>query len=119
MITTNTQLSKETLEALLAKDSMISVDMHDVRKMFGEGPKLRMMQIAGNTIDEVVAAIQEEFAALGGCPKEYVAVYVSMCLKMSDLEILSELTDGADRYKRTIIFETDPAGEIVLYFFFE
>ena len=119
MITTDTKLSKETLENLLAKGSMISVDMNDVRKRFGEDPKLRMLQIAGDNIDEVVSATEKEFAALGGCPKKYVSVYVSMCLKMSDLETLSELTDGADRYKRTIIFETDPAGEIVLYFFFE
>lgn len=119
MISTDNKLAKETLETLLAKGSMISVDMNDVRKMFGEDPKLRMLQIAGNDIDEVVSATKEEFAALGGCPREYVTVYVSMCLKMSDMEILSDLTDGADRYKRTIVFETDPAGAIVLYFFFE
>lgn len=119
MITTNTQLSKETLEALLAKDSMISVDMHDVRKMFGEDPKLRMMKVVGGDIDEVAASVKEEFASIGGCPRNYVAAYVSMILKMSDLELLSEITDGADRYMRTIIFEKDQDGEIALYFFFE
>lgn len=119
MIITDTTTVNQTLTSILAKDSMIAVDMTDVKQLFGDNPKLRMMKIAGNTVDDVVAKLKADLAEIGGCPKNILAAYVSMSLRMSDLEILSELTESAGKYKRTLIFETEPDGEIVLYFFFE
>ena len=119
MIITDTTTVNETLTSILAKASMITVDMTDVKQLFGDNPKLRMMKIAGHTVDDIIVKLKAGFAELGGCPEKYLAAYVSMSLRMSDLERLSELTESADKYKRTLIFEKSPAGEIVLYFFFE
>ncbi len=119
MIITDTTTVNQALTSILAKDSMITVDMTDVKQLFGDKPKLRMMKVAGNTVNDVIGKIKADFAEIGGCPKKILAAYVSMSLRMSDLEILSELTESADKFKRTLIFEKSPAGEIVLYFFFD
>lgn len=118
MIITDTTTVNQALTSILAKDSMIAVDMTDVKQLFGDNPILRMMKIAGNTVDDVVVKIKADFAEIGGCPKKYLAAYVSMSLRMSDLETLSELTESAQKFKHTLIFETEPEGEIVLYYFF-
>ena len=119
MIITDTTTVNQALTSILAKDSMIAVNMTDVKQLFGDNPILRMMKIAGNTVNDVVAKLKADLSEIGGCPKKILAAYVSISLRMSDLEILSELTESADKYKRTLIFEKSPAGEIVLYFFFE
>lgn len=118
MIITDTTVVNETLAAILAKQSLIAVDANDVKQLFGDNPKLRMIRVAGNTMDEVVPQLKEDFTHIGGCPKNYLAAYVSMTLLMRDLETLSELTEAVGEYKQTLIFETEPEGEIVLYYFF-
>lgn len=118
MIITDTQIVNDSLKAILAKDSMIAVDAEDIARMFGENPQLQMMKIAGDIIEEVVLNLKEGLSEMGGCPQKYFAAYVSMTLRMQDLEMLSEITASAAEYKRTIIFETEPEGEIVLYYFF-
>ena len=45
---------------------MITVDMTDVKQLFGDNPKLRMMKIAGHTVDDVVDQLKAGFAELGG-----------------------------------------------------
>lgn len=119
MIITDTTTVSETLTSILAKESMISVDMTDVKQLFGDDSTLRMIKVVGNTVDDVVGKLKADFSELGGCPQKYLAAYISISLRMCDLEILSELTESAGKYKRTLIFETSPDGEIVLYFFFE
>jgi len=119
MIITDTTTVNEILTSILAKDSMITIDMKDVKQLFGDNPQLRMMKISGDTVDEAIIKLKADLAEIGGCPEKYLAAYVSRSLHMSDLEMLSEVTESANKYKRSIIFGTEPDGKIVLYFFFE
>lgn len=118
MIITDTTIVNEALADILAKESMIAIDAKDVVRLFGDNPKLRMMKVCGNTVDDVIINLKKDLAEIGGCPEKFLAAYVSMILRMSDLELLGELTDSAGNYKRTIIFETAPEGNIVLYYFY-
>lgn len=118
MIITDTTVVNDTLASILAKESMIAVDVNDVQHLFGDSPRIQMIKVAGNAIDDVIIKLKEDFTHIGGCPEKYLAAYVSMILRMSDLETLSQLTESASNYKRTIIFDSEPEGEIVLYYFF-
>lgn len=118
MILTDTTIVNETLAVILAKESMIAVDVRDIKRLFGDAPQLQMIKVAGDTVDEVVAKLKEVFSEIGGCPDTFFAAYVSMILRISDLEALNQVSENASNSKRTIIFETDPEGAIVLYYFF-
>ena len=120
MIITDNTVVNDTLAAILVKESMIiSLDQRDVNRLFGENPSLRLLKVAGNSIDEVVPAVKEDLAAIGGCPAKLLSAYISMSLRMNDLAVLNDLFSEVERRKHTIIFEDDPAGAIALYYFFE
>lgn len=118
MIITDTTTVNETLTSILAKDSMITIDMKDVKQLFGDNSSLRMMKIAGDSVDDVIIKLKADLTEIGGSPKKYLAAYVSRSLRMSDLETLSEVTNSASKYKHTFIYEAQPEGKIVLYYFF-
>ena len=118
MVITDTTTVNETLTSILAKDSMITIDMKDVKQLFGDNSSLRMMKIAGDSVDDVIIKLKAGLTEIGGCQEKYFAAYVSMSLRVSDLETLSEVTNSASKYKHTLIYETQPEGKIVVYYFF-
>ena len=118
MIITDTTTVNETLTSILAKESMITIDMKDIKQLFGDNSSLRMMKIAGDSVDDVIINLKADLTEIGGCPEKYFAAYASMSLRVSDLEVLSEVTNSASRYKHTLIYETHPEGKIVVYYFF-
>lgn len=118
MIITDTSTVNQALTSILAKESMITIDMKDIKQLFGDNSSLRMMKIAGDSVDDVIIKLKADLTEIGGCPEKYFAAYVSMSLRMSDLETLSEVTNSANKYKHTLIYETYPEGKIVVYYFF-
>ena len=119
MIITDKKTVDNTLEMLLNKVGSISVDRQDLQSLFGNEPKLRMMQVAADSIDELLPFMKQEIASIGGLPDKCLAVYVSMDIKMSDLEILEEITKVPNQRKRAVIFEKSPLGAFLVYCFFE
>lgn len=118
MIITDTSTVNQALTSILAKESMITIDMKDIKQLFGDNSSLRMMKIAGDNVDDVIIKLKADLTEIGGCPEKYFAAYVSMSLRVSDLETLSEVTNSASKYKHTLIYEPQPEGKIVLYYFF-
>ncbi len=119
MIVTDTKIVQETLDKLLDKKSYIAIDQKDIQFLFGENPKLRMIQVAANSVNELVPLIEQDLASIGGLPDYSLAVYVSMDMKMSDLELLEDITKDASKCKRAVIFEKNPLGAFMVYCFFE
>ena len=119
MIITDKKTVDNTLEILLNKVGSISVNRQDLQCLFGDDPKLRMMQVAADSIDELLPFMKQEIASIGGLPDKCLAVYVSMDMKMSELELLEDITKDASQCKRAIVFENSPLGSFLVYFFFE
>jgi hypothetical protein len=119
MIATDTKIVQETLDKLLDKKSYIAIDQKDIQFLFGENPKLRMIQVAANSVNELVPLIEQDLASIGGLPDKCLTVYVSMDMKMSDLELLEDITKDASKCKRAVIFEKNPLGAFMVYCFFE
>ena len=119
MIVTDTKIVQETLDKLLDKKSYIAIDQKDIQFLFGENPKLRMIQVAANSVTELVPLIEQDLASIGGLPDKCLTVYVSMDMKMSDLELLEDITKDASKCKRAVIFEKNPLGAFMVYCFFE
>lgn len=119
MIVTDTKIVQETLDKLLDKKSYIAIDQKDIQFLFGENPKLRMIQVAANSVNELVPLIEQDLASIGGLPDKCLTVYVSMDMKMSDLELLEDITKDASKCKRAVIFEKNPLGAFMVYCFFE
>lgn len=119
MIVTDTKIVQETLDKLLDKKSYIAIDQKDIQFLFGENPKLRMIQVAANTVNELVPLIEQDLASIGGLPDKCLTVYVSLDMKMCDLELLEDITKDASQCKRAVIFEKNPLGAFMVYCFFE
>ena len=119
MIVTDTKIVQETLDKLLDKKSYIAIDQKDIQFLFGENPKLRMIQVAANSVTELVPLIEQDLASIGGLPDKCLTVYVSMDMKMSDLELLEDITKDASKCKRAVIFEKNTLGAFMVYCFFE
>ena len=95
MVITDSLTVLNTLDNLLDnKECYIAVDRNDIVKLFGAQPKLRMIQVAANTVDEVISLLKQDIAIIEGPPKNCFAAYISMDLKMSDLERLGSVTDS-------------------------
>ena len=123
MVITDSLTVLNTLDNLLDnKECYIAVDRNDIVKLFGAQTKLRMIQVAANTVDEVISLLKQDIAKIEGHPKNCFAAYISMDLKMSDLERLGSVTDSDPNIqcmKRTIIFEKSPLGDFLLLLFFD
>ena len=118
MIVTDTKIVQETLDKLLDKKSYIAIDQKDIQFLFGENPKLRMIQVAANSVNELVPLIEQDLASIGGLPDYSLAVYVSMDMKMSDLELLEDITKNASQCRRAVIFDKSPRGDFLVYYIF-
>lgn len=122
IITDNSAVQKALDDILDNKEGYITVDRKDIIRLFGEHPKLRMIQVAANTVEDIIALLKQDIAEIGGFPQKYFAAYISMDLKMTDLELLGSITDNEpnlQRMKRTVIFEKSPLGDILLLYFFD
>lgn len=119
MIITDKKIVSVNLDILLDKVSSIPVDRQDLQNVFGDNPNLRMMRVAADSIDELLPLMKQEFASIGGLPDKCLAVYVSLDMKMSDLELLEDITKDASQCKRAIVFEKSPLGDFLVYCFFE
>lgn len=119
MIITDKETVPGTLDELLNKECYIAVDRKDLQRLFGDDPELRMIRVSADSVEDLVPVLKQDFESVGGVPDKLFAAYVSMDLKMSDFQLLSEITGPAAQFKHTIIFERSPLGAVVLYFFFE
>lgn len=119
MIITDKETVQGILNELLNKECYIAVDRKDIQRLFGEAPELRMIRVAADSVEDLVPELKQDFEFIGGLPDKLFAAYVSIDLKMSDFQLLSEITAPASQYKHTIIFERSPLWAVVLYFFFE
>jgi len=119
MIITDKKIVDLNLNILLDKVSSISVDRQDVQGLFGDNPNLRMMKVVADSIDELLPLMKQEIVSIGGLPDKCLAVYVSMDLKMSDLELLEDITKDLSQCKRAVVFERSPLGAFLVYCFFE
>ena len=118
MIVADTKIVQESLDKLLDKKSYIAIDQKDIQFLFGENPKLRMIQVAANSVNELVPLIEQDLASIGGLPDYSLAVYVSMDMKMSDLELLEDITKNASQCRRAVIFDKSPLGDFLVYYIF-
>ena len=119
MIITDKKTVNNTLDILLNKVCSIAVDRQDLQSLFGDNPNLRMMQVAADSIDELLPLMKQEIASIGGLPDKCLVVYVSLDMKMIDLELLEETANNASQCKRTVVFEKSPLGAFLVYYFFE
>ncbi len=119
MIITDKKIVDLTLDILLDKVSSISVVRQDLQNLFGDNPNLRMMRVAADSIDELLPLMKQEIASIGGLPDKCLTVYVSLDMKMCDLELLEDITKDASQCKRAVIFEKNPLGAFMVYCFFE
>lgn len=119
MIITDKEAVTGTLNDLLNKECYIAVDRKDIQKLFGVVPELRMIRVTADSVEDLVPELKQDFESVGGVPDKLFAAYVSMDLKMSDLQLLSKITEPATQFKHTIIFGRNPLWAVVLYFFFE
>lgn len=119
MIILDHNIVQDSLNDILSKESFIAVDRNDIQRLFGEDPKLRMIRVSANSIDELVPLLKQDLASVGDLPDNCFAAYVGMKLKMSDLELLANAFEPAGRIMRTLISEKSPLGDFVLYYFFK
>lgn len=119
MIITDNKIVQDTLDKILDKESYIAIDKEAIQNLFGKDPKIRMIQVAANSINELIPLLNQDFESIGGIPDKSLAAYVSMDLKMSDLEMLSDITRSASHIKQTIIFDKSSHGRFMVYFFFK
>ncbi len=118
MIITDNKIVLETLHKILDKECYIAIDQEDIQSLFGESPQLRMIQVAAHSISELIPLVNQDILSIGGLPDKSLAAYVSMDLKMSDLELLADITKSVSNIQYTVIFERNPLGNYLVYYFF-
>ena len=119
MIITDIQIVQDTLDDIIDKECYVSVDKRDIQDLFGEDSQIRMIQVAANSINELIPLVKQDFISIGNIPDKILVVYVCMDLKMSDLELLEDITKSASRFRRAIILEKSSHGRFMVYYFFK
>lgn len=119
MIIIDKKIVQDTLGKVLDKEFFIAIDKRDIQDLFGEDPQIRMIQAAANSINELIPLVNQDFKSIGNIPDRILVVYVCMDLKMSDLELLEDITRSASRFRRAIILENSSHGRIMVYYFFK
>ena len=117
MIITDKQIVQDTIEEIIDKDCYVAVDKRDIQDLFGEDSQIRMIQVAANSINELIPLVKQDFESIGGLPDTVLVVYVCMDLKMSDLELLEDITRSASHFRRAIILENSSHGRFKVYYF--
>ena len=118
MIITDKKIVLDTLDKILDKASYIAIDKKDIQDLFGKDPHIRMIQVAANSINELIPLVKHDFESIGGLPDKSLVAYVSMDLKMSDLVLLRDITRSASHIMQTIIFDNSSHWKFIVYYFF-
>lgn len=119
MIITDKKIVQDTLAKIIDKECYVAVDKRDIQDLFGENPQIRMIQVAANSINELMPLVKQDFKSIGNLPGKILVVYVCMDMKMSDLELLEDITRSASRFRRAIILENSSHGRFMVYYFFK
>lgn len=119
MIIIDKKIMQDTLGKVLDKEFFIAIDKRDIQDLFGKNPQIRMIQVAANSFNELIPLVNHDFKSIGNIPDRILVVYVCMDLKMSDLELLEDITRSASRFRRAIILENSSYGRIMVYYFFK
>ena len=119
MIITDKQIVQDTLDEIIDKECYVAVDKRDIQDLFGENPQIRMIQVAANSINELMPLVKQDFKSIGNLPDKIFVVYVCMDMKMSDLELLEDITRSASHFRRAIILENSSHGKYMVYYFFK
>lgn len=119
MIITDEKIVQDTLDEIIDKESYVAVDKRDIQDLFGEDPQIRMIQVAANSINELIPLVKQDFESIVGLPDTVLVVYVCMDLKMSNLDLLEDITKSASRFRRAIILENSSRGRFMVYYFFK
>lgn len=119
MIITDKKIVQDTLDKILDKASFIAIDKKDIQDLFGKDPQIRMIQVAANSINELIPIVNQDFESIGDPPDKILVAYVCMDLKMSDLALLEDITRSASHFRRAIIFEKSTHGRFFVYCFFK
>ena len=118
MIITEKKTVQDTLNKVLDKECYIAIEKEAIQNLFGNDSQIRMIQVAANSINELISLVNQDFESIGDLPDRILAAYVSMALKMSDLELLTDIIRSASHIKQTIIFDNSSHGKFVVYYFF-
>ena len=119
MIITDKITVQDTLDKIIDKECYIAVDKRDIQDLFGEDPQIRMIKVVANSINELIPLVNKDFKSIGILPDKILVVYVCMDLKMSDLELLEDITRSASHFRRAIILEKSSRGRFMVYYFFK
>jgi len=110
---------QDTLDKIIDKECYAAINKKDIQDLFGEDPQIRMIQAAANSINELIPLVNQDFKSIGNLPDKILVVYVCMDLKMSDLDLLEDITRSASRSRRAIILEKSSHGRFLVYYFFK
>ena len=119
MIITDKKIVQDTLDGITDKECYVHIDKRDIQDLFGKDPQLLMIQVAANSINELIPLVKQDFKSIGNIPDKILVVYVCMDLKMSDLELLEDITRSASHFRRAIILEKSSRGRFMVYYFFK
>ena len=119
MIIVDKKIVQDTLDKVLENKCYIAIDKKDIDDFFGKDPQLRMIQVTANSINELIPLVNQDFKSIGNLPDKILVVYVCMDLKMSDLELLEDITRSASHFRRAIILEKSSRGRFMVYYFFK
>lgn len=119
MIITYKKDVQDTLDKILDKERYIAIDKKDIQDLFGKDPHIRMIQVAANSINELIPLVNHDVEFIGGLPDKSLVAYVCIDLKMSDLKLLRDITRSANHIIQTIIFDNSSHWKFIVYYFFE
>lgn len=119
MIITDKKIVQDTLDEIIDKECYVAVDKRDIQDLFGEDHQIRMIHVDANSFNELIPLVKQDFKSIGNLPDKILVVYVCMDLKMSDLELLEDITKSASRFRRAIILENSSHGRFMVYYFFK
>ena len=118
MIITDKKIVQDTLDKVLDKECYIAIDKNDIQDLFGKDPQMRMIQVAADSVNELIPLVKQDFESIGGLPDKLLVVYLCIDLKMSNLVLLGDITRSASHFRQAIIHEKSSHGRIMVYYFF-
>ena len=118
MIITDKKIVQDTLDKIMDK-CYLSIDNMDIQYLFGKYPQIRMIQVAADSINELIPLINQDFESIGGLPHKILVVHViRKDMTISEFEPLYKITVSARLVQSSIIFEKSSYGRIMAYYFF-
>lgn len=119
MIITDKKIVQDTLDKIMDK-CYLSIDNMDIQYLFGKDPQIRMIQVAADSINELIPLVNQDFESIGGLPYKILAVHViRKDMTISEFEPLYKITVSARLVQSSIIIEKSSYGRIMAYYFFQ